>query len=138
MSSRFLGNSYCLDHVYIASTGTVCGPLEFQGPLGTSFDKGYDDYHCGEDSFEKAERKMLRDALDICLKREKLRYKDVDLFIGSDMLNQNTTVHYLAREIPKPFIGIYGACSSFALSMILCSLMIDADYIENANSSGES
>lgn len=134
MSSRFLGNSYCPDHVYIASTGTVCGPLEFQGPLGTYFDKSYNDYHCGEDSFEKAERRMLRDALDICLKREQLRYKDIDLFIGSDMLNQNTTVHYLAREIPKPFIGIYGACSSFTLSMILCSLMIDADYIEKATS----
>lgn len=37
------------------------GPLEYQGPLGTYFDKGFGDYHCGEDSFEKAERKMLRE-----------------------------------------------------------------------------
>ena len=73
MSSRFLGNSIKLENVYIASTGTTCGRLEFEGPLGSSFDKSYDDYHCGEDSFEKAERKMLRDALDICLKRENMR-----------------------------------------------------------------
>ena len=45
MSSHFLGNSIKLENVYIASTGTVCGPLEYQGPLGSSFDKGFGDYH---------------------------------------------------------------------------------------------
>ena len=34
MSSHFYGNSLKLENVYIASTGSVCGPLEFQGPLG--------------------------------------------------------------------------------------------------------
>ncbi len=132
MSSRFLGNSVKLENVYIASTGTTCGPLEYQGPLGTYFDKGFGDYHCGEDSFEKAERKMLRDALDICLKREKLKYKDIDLYMGGDLLNQITTVNYLAREIPKPFVGIYGACSSFCLSMAMSSLLIEGGFIEKA------
>lgn len=130
MSSHFLGNSIQLENVYIAATGTTCGPLEFQGPLGTYFDKGFDDYHCGEDSFEKAERKMLRDSLDICLKREKLKYKDIDLYMGGDLLNQITTVHYLAREIPKPFVGIYGACSSFALSMAMSSLLIEGGFVD--------
>jgi len=130
MSSHFLGNSVKLDNVYIASSGTTCGPLEFFGPLGSYFDKGYDDYHCGEKSFEKAERKMLREALDICLKREQLKLKDIDLYMGGDLLNQITTVNYLAREIPQPFIGIYGACSSFALSMAISSLLIEAGYVD--------
>ena len=78
MSLHFLGNSVTLENVYIASSGTVCGPLEYLGPLGSCFDKSLQDYHYGEKSFEKAERKMLRDALDICLKREKLKYKDID------------------------------------------------------------
>jgi stage V sporulation protein AD len=132
MSSRFFGNSLKLENVYIASTGTTCGPLEFQGPLGSCFDKGFDDHYCGEESFEKAERKMLRDALDICLKRENMKYKDVDLYIGGDLMNQITTVHYLAREIPKPFIGIYSACSSFCLSMALSSLLIEGGFIHRA------
>lgn len=130
MSSHFLGNSIKLENVYIASTGTVCGLLEYQGPLGSSFDKGFGDYHCGEDSFEKAERKMLRDSLDICLKREKLKQKDIDLYIGGDLLNQITTVNYLARELPKPFVGIYGACSSFCLSMAMSSLLIEGGFVD--------
>ena len=110
MSLHFLGNSVTLENVYIASSGTVCGPLEYLGPLGSCFDKSLQDYHYGEKSFEKAERKMLRDALDICLKREKLKYKDIDLYLGSDLLNQITSVNYLARELPQPFVGLYGAC----------------------------
>ncbi|KXU48984.1 MAG: stage V sporulation protein AD [Longibaculum muris] len=129
MSSHFYGNSLKLENVYIASTGSVCGPLEFQGPLGAYFDKSYTDYHCNEDSFEKAERKMLRDALDICLKREKLKYKDIDLYLGGDLMNQITTVHYLARELPKPFVGIYGACSNFALSMAMSALIIEGGFM---------
>lgn len=132
MSSHFLGQSVKLENVYIASTGTTCGPLEYAGPLGSCFDKFFDDYHCGESSFEKAERKMLRDALDICLKREQMKYKDVELYIGGDLMNQITNVHYLAREIPKPFVGIYGACSSFCLSMGVASLMIEGGFINNA------
>lgn len=132
MSSRLLGQSFKLDNVYIASTGTTCGPLEYAGPLGTCFDKFFDDYHCGEKSFELAERKMLRDALDICLKREQMKYKDVDLYVGGDLMNQITNVHYLARELPKPFVGIYGACSSFCLSMAISSLMIEGGFVERA------
>lgn len=132
MSLRFLGNSVMLKNVYIASTGTVCGPLEYLGPLGDCFDKSVQDYHYGEKSFEKAERKMLRDALDICLKRERLKYKDIDLYVGSDLLNQITSVNYLAREIPRPFVGVYGACSGFALSLGLASLLIEAGFVEKA------
>lgn len=131
MPSRFLGNSMLFENVYITSCGTTCGPLEAKGPIGKSFDKVYLDYYCQEDSFEKAERKMLRDALDICLNRNQLKYRDIDLYIGGDLLNQITTVHYLAREIPKPFIGIYGACSSFCLSMINAALLLEAGYFEH-------
>ena len=132
MSSRFLGNSYIFQNVYIASTGTTCGPLEDQGPLSQYFDKSFDDYHCDEDSYEKAERKMLREALDICLQKAKLRNKDVDLYFGADLLNQIATTNYLAREVPKPFVGLYGACSSFCLSMAMASLMVDAGYVDKS------
>ena len=100
MSLHFLGNSVTLENVFIASSGTVCGPLEYLGPLGSDFDKSIQDYHYGEKSFEKAERKMLRDALDICLKRERLKYHDVDLYLGSDLLNQAIDAGELSKETP--------------------------------------
>lgn len=59
MSLRFLGNSVTLEKTYIASTGTVCGPLEYLGPLGSCFDKSVQDYHYGEKSLKKQNEKCL-------------------------------------------------------------------------------
>lgn len=62
--------------------------------------------------------------------KRKLKYKDIDLYLGSDLLNQITSVNYLARELPQPFVGLYGACSGFALSMAMAGLLIDAGYVD--------
>ena len=35
-----------------------------------------------------------------------------------------------ARELPKPFVGIYGACSSFCLSMAMSSLLIEGGFVD--------
>lgn len=131
MSSRFLGNSCLIDHVYIEATGLTAGLVEAQGPLGHKFDKTYEDHYCGEESFEKGERKMLQDALTICLQKAQRKEKDVDLYIGSDLLNQNVTISYLMRKVPRPAFNVYGACSGFALSNALASLLIDGQYVEH-------
>lgn len=128
MSLRFLGNSLKLKNVYILETGITAGVLEHQGPLAKYFDLDYEDYYCNQSSYEKAERKMAEDALKICLKKTNLKESDIDVFIGGDLMNQNTTMNYLARDLTKPFIGIYSACSSFCLSVALASMFIEAGY----------
>ncbi|MCD7839342.1 MAG: stage V sporulation protein AD [Erysipelotrichaceae bacterium] len=127
-------SSHLLDNVYILEGGSVCGILEHQGPLGKYFDKYYLDHYCHEKTLEKAERRMLRDALDICLSKTGLSDKDIDIYLGGDLMNQNTTVHYLARDLDKPFIGIYGACSSFTLSLALGSLLIEGGFADKVMS----
>ena len=134
MSFRFFNHSYIFNDVYLLDKATIAGPKESKGPLNDYFDQVYNDYYCKQKTFEKAERKMLEDALYLCLKKAKLSLKDIDLYIGGDLTNQITSVHYLARNIPAPFIGIYGACSSFALSSIICALMIEAGYVSHAMS----
>lgn len=129
MSLQFSGNSIQLKNVYILSTGTVCGPTEGRGPLGQCFDYCYDDLYCGESSFEKAERKMLRKAFTVCLNKAGLEVGDISLCIGGDLMNQLTSCYYLAREIPKPFVGVYGACSTFVLSMIMGALYVEAGFM---------
>ena len=130
MSSHILGHSFKLEHVYIESIGSVCGPLEYHGPLGGYFDKHYDDFYCGEKSFEKAERHLLEDAVSICLKKANLEIKDIDMFLGSDLLNQNITVNYLARNILKPFLSIYSACSGICSTSAIMSLLIEGHLID--------
>lgn len=119
-------------NVYLEDTATVCGPYEKKGPLRKYFDKTYDDLYFGEKSFEKAEIKLVRDVLVMIMKKVGITKKDIDLVIGGDLLNQITASTYGANSVGKSFIGIYGACSSSVLGIIIASNFIESSFINNA------
>lgn len=117
---------------YIKDAATVAGPYEKKGPLRQYFDKTYDDLYFGEDSWEQAEIKLVRDSLNILLRKVSLTKNDVDLVIGGDLLNQISASTYGANGYGKSFIGIYGACSSSVLGMIIGSNFVDDGRVNNA------
>ena len=39
--------------------------------------------------------------------------------LGGDLLNQLIAATFAAREIAVPFLGLYGACSTMAESLVL-------------------
>ena len=124
--------TFYYDNVYLEDTVTVCGPYEKKGPLRKYFDKTYDDLYFGEKSFEKAEIKSVKDALVLIMKKVGIRKNDIDLVVGGDLLNQITASTYGASEVGNSFIGIYGACSSSALGIIIASNFIQGKMIKNA------
>jgi len=119
-------------NVYLEDTATICGPYEKAGPLYKYFDKTYGDLYFGEDSFEQAEIKLVKDALVMIMKKVGLDRKQIDLVIGGDLQNQITASTYGCAEVGKSFIGIYGACSSSALGMIIAANFIESGFINNA------
>ena len=119
-------------NVYINNTSTVVGPYEKKGPLNGYFDKKYDDLYIGEKSFEKGEIKLVRDSLVILLKKIGLTKYDIDLVIGSDLLNQITASTYGCYSVGKGFIGVYSACSGSVLELIIASNFIESGFINNA------
>ncbi len=119
-------------NVYIKDTATVAGPYEKNGPLKKYFDKTYDDLYFGEKSFEKAEIKSVKDAIVLLLKKCGLKKEEVDVVIGGDLLNQITASTYGTCGVGKSFIGIYGACSTSTLGMILGSNLVDDKRVKNA------
>ena len=56
-------------NVYLEDTSLIAGPYEQQGPLKRYFDKSYDDLYFGEDSWEKAEIKLVRESISMLLKK---------------------------------------------------------------------
>ena len=46
-------------NVYLEDTSLIAGPYEAKAPLKRYFDKCYDDLYFGEDSWEKAEIKLV-------------------------------------------------------------------------------
>ena len=124
--------TFYYDKVYLEETATICGPYEKKGPLRKYFDKTYNDLYFGQKSFEKAEIKSVKDALVMIMKKSGITKKDVDLVIGGDLLNQITASTYGASSVGKSFIGIYGACSSSVLGMIIGANFIQGNFIHNA------
>lgn len=125
-------NSLIFNNVYVKESATVAGLIEKQGPLGKYFDNTYDDLYCGCKTFEQAEQKMLKEAIDTVFKKSKLRDKDIDIMFGGDLLNQITSSTYVSRDYKIPLIGTYGACSSSMLTLALASSYVEANYAKNA------
>ena len=123
--------TFFFQHVYIEETATICGPYEKKGPLRSFFDKTYDDLYCGESSFEKAEIKLVKDALVMLLKKSGYKKDEIDVVIGGDLSNQITSTTYGSYGIGNGFIGIYAACSTCTLGLLLLSCMIEGGFVQN-------
>ncbi len=118
-----------LNNVYVLSKYTVASKKEKEGPIKDYIDFLFDDNYCNEKSFEKAEQKLNKTAINGVL--ENVLLKDIGLFIGSDLLNQISSSNYVMRDYDVPFIGTYSACAASGLNMILSSLFIESKYYKN-------
>ena len=113
---------------FIVSTASVVGPKEGQGPLGPLFDLVYDDTLAGETTWEKAECRMLGQALDLALAKINLKHDDVDFLLSGDLLNQIVPSSFMARDRHIPYVGIHGACSTTALGLCLASMLVTGRF----------
>lgn len=119
------------DNVYINAASTVAGPYEAKGPLGNQFDKTYEDLYNGEKSWETAEVQLLKESIDILLKKAGKKKDDINLAIAGDLLNQITSSSYAIEELNLPFLGIYSACATSTEGMIIGASLIDSGKIQN-------
>jgi len=116
----------------ITGFGSAVGKKEAEGPYGEFFDYTGDDALFGEDSFEKAESILQKIAINIALERANLSAQNIDVICAGDLLNQCIGSTFGIRELNIPFLGIYGACSTMALSLIINSINIDSGFASTA------
>lgn len=110
----------------IIGWATVAGPKEGQGPVGSYFDKIYPDLLLGKKSFELAERQMMENAIEIAMEKASLSRDNIDFLVAGDLLNQIITSGFNALKFGAPFLGIYGACSSFCEGLFMAGLLVDS------------
>lgn len=120
------------NNVYINDTATITGPYESNGPLSKYFDKSYNDLYFGTKSWELAEAKLIEESVDILLTKIGKTKFDIDVHISGDLLNQITATNYSAISLGIPLIGIYGACSTSVLGLIIAANMLEVKQIKNA------
>jgi len=114
----------------IISTASVAGSREGEGPLGKTFDKIVYDTYYGENTWEKAEKQMMMDAMKKALQKANLQKEDVDFMLAGDLLNQIISAGFSARSMSIPFLGLYGACSTMYEGLALGAMLIDGGFAE--------
>ena len=118
--------------VAIAATAAAGSRMEKEGPLGAEFDRLVEDSSFGEKSWEKAETKMQTLAIELALQKGNTTAEQVDVMLGGDLLNQCIASAYAVREQGRPFLGLYGACSTMAESLTLASLLVESGAARKA------
>ena len=114
--------------VYIANWASVAGKKEAEGPLGHGFDIKSMDTKFGERTWEQAEKKMQQLALTKLLSKAKVNMSQVDAVFSGDLLNQCIGSSFTLRNTGIPHLGLYGACSTMAQSLLLASMMVGGGY----------
>lgn len=112
----------------IENWASVAGKKEAEGPLKHTFDVTQTDTYFGQKTWEQAERKMQQLALQTLLQKAKLRYADLDLVFSGDLLNQCIGSSFTLKNMQIPHLGLYGACSTMAESLILAAFTVGGGF----------
>ncbi|CAH2212452.1 stage V sporulation protein AD [Tepidibacter aestuarii] len=130
MAKKRLGNQTIQleNSPVIISTGSIVGPKEGEGPLKDYFDIILKDDLFGEDSWEFGESKMIREVIRMAVDKGDYVLNQVDYIVAGDLLNQLMSTSFAARDLKRPFFGVYGACSTMSESMSLASMIVDGGF----------
>lgn len=112
----------------ILGSAAIVGDLEGEGPIGKHFDIVLEDDTWGEDSWEKAERKMFEQSVRLACNKCNIPPENLDCMLGGDLLNQLISANFAARAIKAPFLGLYGACATMAESLLVGAILVDGEY----------
>ncbi|MGB4243331.1 MAG: stage V sporulation protein AD, partial [Dethiobacteria bacterium] len=110
----------------VLASAAVGGPFEARGALAADFDLLHDDLYMGENSFEKAERKLLEEACCKAMEKAGRNKEEINFFLSGDLINQIISSSFTARTLSIPYLGIFAACSSSMEGLALASLLVDS------------
>ena len=109
----------------ILDCASIVGPKEAQGPLAEYFDQTLEDEFWGEKTWEKAESKIIKETVNTVISKSGVPSDQIDLMIAGDLLNQCISSSFGLREANIPFLGVFGACSTFVESMCIGSICVE-------------
>ena len=132
------GKTMCFRKPSVIAYAAVVGTAENEGPYGGEFDEVVEDNKAGSDTWEQAESLFQQRAVGHVLRKSGLEPDRIDLMIAGDLLNQCVGSSYGLKDYFIPYLGIYGACSTFAEGLLLSAALVNAGYIDTAIASTSS
>ena len=115
----------------IVQWASVVGKKEASGPLGSYFDVKKTDSYFGQRTWEQAEKRMQQIALQTLAKKANMQTTDFSLVFSGDLLNQCIGSSFTLRNTGIPHLGLYGACSTMAESLLMASMAVGGGFFDN-------
>lgn len=115
----------------IIGYAAAVGKKESEGPLSKHFDVAFMDEFCGQETFEKAETHLQKTAIEQAINKSPVNKSNIQLAFAGDLLNQCIGTSFGMRSLKFNFAGLYGACSTMAMSMAMASIFVDSGSADN-------
>lgn len=108
------------------SFACIVGQKEGEGPMGHCFDHVEQDPYFGEKNWESAESRLQSETLSLALRKGQRKVEELDCVVAGDLINQCTGSAFAVRSTNIPYLGVYGACSTMAESLLLASILVES------------
>lgn len=112
----------------ITSWASVAGKKEKEGPLGNFFDVTENDSYFGQQTWEQGEKRMQQLVLQALIKKAGIIESEIDAVFSGDLLNQCIGSSFSLRNKGIPHLGLYGACSTMAESLLLSAMSVGGGF----------
>ena len=123
--------SFIHDHPpVITAWASVAGKKESEGPLAHTFDIKCRDPYFGQKTWEQAEKYMQQQALKKLSEKAKISENSFDIVFSGDLLNQCIGSSFTLRNKKIPHLGLYGACSTMAESLLMASMAVGGRFAD--------
>ena len=116
----------------ILSQAAVGGKKEAEGPLGGELDQTFGDTTLGQDSWERAEAQLQKEAAALAMKKAAVSAEEVDFILAGVLLNQFISSTFGLLDFGIPFLGQYGACSTMAQTLLLAAVLVESGAARRA------
>ncbi|MBQ9762670.1 MAG: stage V sporulation protein AD [Oscillospiraceae bacterium] len=120
------------DKPVITHWASIAGKKEGAGPLGQCFDVVSQDSYFGQQTWEQGEKKLQQMALETLITKARLHKYDIDVVYSGDLLNQCIGSSFSVCNQNIPHLGLYGACSTMAESLLLASMTVAGGFADKA------
>ena len=116
----------------ITHWASVAGKKECEGPLAHTFDIKCRDAYFGQKTWEQGEKQMQKIALQKLIQKSGIAISELDVVFSGDLLNQCIGSSFTLRNMGIPHLGLYGACSTMAESLLMASMAVGGGFVNKA------
>lgn len=114
----------------ITTWASVAGKKEAEGPLAYTYDTKCRDTYFGQKTWEQAEKYMQQQALRKLAEKAGMVLGEFELVYSGDLLNQCIGSSFSLRNLGIPHLGLYGACSTMAESLLMSAMTVGGGFAD--------